>query len=221
MSVTETKNEMKEETAKEPNSTTDTTKNDEKTLTPPLITKSDSVLDLYDNIDLDIFGDNNTHVTDDFLTLPEPSKWELEEKGLLPSLESEASVKRRVSLDLVTSVASKETKSKDNSPLSSAIVRPNTDSTTTTTTTVQNLQISVPSKATNHSERSIEIKGSRDVKYDSKIRSVVSKDNKETKKLSVKERLGEKVKEKSSDTKTSSEHRRESGKSLASAATIR
>lgn len=192
----------------------------ERTLTPPLttITKSDSVLDLYDNIDLDIFGDQSLNQPEDFLTLPEPSKWELEEKTVTVPDTSEAKSRVSVSRDHLTSVvmSAKELKSekqhsKDSSPLSSAIVRPIT--TLESTSTVHNLKISVPAKSTNHSERSIELKSS--VKHD-KIKSVVSKESKDSKKPSIKDRLGEKVKEKSSDRR-SSDHRTSSGK-LASAA---
>uniref|UniRef100_A0A336KWY5 CSON000836 protein n=1 Tax=Culicoides sonorensis TaxID=179676 RepID=A0A336KWY5_CULSO len=177
----------------------------EKTLTPPLcpITKSDSILDLYDNMDMDIFSDHGLNQSEDLLTIPEPSKWEKEDMNLSDSPKKSSSVSRDEISLLTSTAAAKELKSseirgsKDNSPLLSAVIRPSTD------TTVHNLKISVPSKSSNHSERSIELKSS--TKYD-KIRSVVNKDNKDTKKPSIKDRLGEKVREKSAERR-SSEHK--------------
>lgn len=196
-------------------SLTETIKTNEidRTLTPPLstITKSDSVLDLYDNIDLDIFGDQSINQSDDFLTLPEPSKWELDDK---PSVSDTTESKRRSSVShdhpSTKELKAEKPHSKDSSPLLSAIVRPSLES---SSATVHNLKISVPAKSTNHSERSIELKSS--VKHD-KIKSVVSKDSKDSKKPSIKDRLGEKVKEKSSDRKPTDHGRSSSGK-LASA----
>lgn len=193
-----------------------TTEND-RNLTPPLntITKSDSVLDLYDNIDLDIFGDASLNQTDDFLTLPEPSKWELDEK-----IETSSEFKREGRLSRDDLRVSDKASSKDSSPLSSAIVRPMLTTTTTeSTSTVHNLKISVPAKSTNAStERSIELKSS--AKHD-KIKSVVSKDGKESKKLSIKDRLGEKVKDKPSERRPTDHASGRSGSGKMPTASIR
>ncbi|XP_063698661.1 E3 ubiquitin-protein ligase RBBP6 isoform X2 [Culicoides brevitarsis] len=203
-----------------PKDVTETIKTNEndKTLTPPLstITKSDSVLDLYDNIDLDIFGDQSLNQSDDFLALPEPSKWEVDEKPTDSGLES-----KRRETDSREQSASKNMNTdkpygKDSSPILSAIVRPSSDS--TVSTSVHNLKISVPAKSTNHSERSIELKSTS--KHD-KMKSVVSNDGKESKKPSIKDRLGEKIKEKSSDRRPTDPGRSSGSSSKLASAALR